>query len=72
MQADLNTQSSTGRRWTYAALVVAISLALLGSCLGPPILRDWQAKQRRERAYAMWQERCKKSGRKLPQEVDSA
>ncbi|MBL8279314.1 MAG: hypothetical protein JNL93_21795 [Pelomonas sp.] len=71
MQADLNTQSSTGRRWTYAALVVAISLALLGSCLGPPILRDWQAKQRRERAYAMWQERCKKSGEFIRKTVEN-
>lgn len=71
MEAELNIQTSTGRRWTYAALVVAISLASLGSCMGPPMIRDWQAKQRRERAYAMWQERCKKSGEFIRKTVEN-
>lgn len=52
----------------FAAVAV---LALLGSCMGPPILRDWQAKQQRERAYAMWQERCKKSGEFIHKTVEN-
>lgn len=46
------------------------TVALLGSCMGPPMLRDWKAKQKREEAYAMWQERCKKSGEFIHKTVE--
>jgi len=62
MQPDSNVQTTPTRHWKRLALVAAAVLALLGSCIGPSMLRDSKAKQQRERAFAMWQERCKKSG----------
>lgn len=71
MQLESNTQPSSARRWKRLALIAAIALALLGSCMGPPMLRDWKTKQQRERAYAIWQERCKKSGEFIHKTVDN-
>ncbi|MDT9000312.1 hypothetical protein RQP53_13645 [Paucibacter sp. APW11] len=59
------------QRWKRQALVSAAILALLGSCMGPSAWRDWKAKQQRERAYAKWQERCKKSGEFIHKTVEN-
>jgi hypothetical protein len=70
MQLDSNIQTTSARRRKRLAFAAVAVLALFGSCMGPPMLRDWKAKQQRERAYAMWQERCKKSGELIRKTVD--
>lgn len=71
MPPDTSKRPLVAQRWKRQALVSAALLALLGSCMGPSAWHDWKANQQRERAYAMWQERCKKSGEFIHKTVEN-
>lgn len=70
MPPDQNPQDRAQWSWSARIIVGVFALALLGSCMGPPMWKDWQAKRQRERAMAMWQERCKKSGEFIHKTVE--
>ncbi|WP_315650874.1 hypothetical protein [Roseateles aquae] len=71
MPPETSKRPLVAQRWKRQALVSAALLTLLGSCMGPSAWHNWKAKQQRERAYAMWQERCKKSGEFIHKTVEN-
>ena len=70
MPPDQTNPLTSTRQWARLAVAAVAVLALVGACKGPPMLRDWKVKQQREEAYAMWQERCKKSGEFIHKTVE--
>src|ERR1043165_7639657 len=52
MPHESSTPYRGPRRWQRPVLVVAVAVALLGSCMAPPILRGLQSKHQQDRAYA--------------------